>query len=163
MKEIKEIFLFLKNKVLDWIPNEILEMVTSSQFFYKNNHRINQLDIGKYKILTLIEFVDYINEPNSIDYAFYSPDNADSFLRSFVDIQDLQLKTTDVLCVITTDFFHLLLKKELLTKEILLDELNSSNSKAISLYYDGGKPNLVKGVKYSSIRDEKLLFFLSEM
>jgi len=151
---LAEVFQSLKRGILDWIPNEILDL--KEKFWVSNqNQEINIciFDIFQFLGLILLKQREQGDESDTM-----RPDSLDGFLRYIQQINGGQISDSG-LCVITTEFFNELVKESPITEEILIERLRDSYHKTISLFFDGGKPNVVKGIfKPSWINENKLKF-----
>ncbi len=152
---LTEVFQGLKKGILDWIPNEILDI--KEKFWMKEE--ANSFDTITMNIGELTELLNSIQNLKEEDFLIFKrPDCLNVFLLYIKHINGGQISDSG-LCVITTEFFNELVKASPITEEILIDKLRNSYHKTISLYFDGGKPNLTKGLfKQYWINENKLKF-----
>lgn len=108
------------------------------------------------QLIGLISLIQKAEEEHQSTYI--RPDCLDAFLRYIKYINGGQISDSG-LCVMTTEFFNELVNEKSLTEEALIEKLKNSYHKTISLYFDGGKPNVVKGLfKQSWVNENKLKF-----
>jgi hypothetical protein len=155
-QSFQEVFYSLKNGILDWIPNEIFEL-REKFLVSKQNQEINIYIFDIFQFLGLILLKQREQEDGSDTMR---PDSLDGFLHYIKQINGGQINDSG-LCVITTEFFNELVNDKLLTEESLIEKLHNSYHKTISLYFDGGKPNVTKGLmKQNWINENKLKFVI---
>lgn len=149
-----EIFQDLKNGILDWIPDEIIE--------FRNKFWIPRSgDTCKIDLLSITRFVELINETQKGGITEENrPDCLDEFLRYIKNTKGGQV-TDKGLCVITTEFFNELMITNNLNSVRLIEKFEKSNNKCVSLFFDNGKPNVVKGLfKSYWLTQDKLAFLI---
>jgi hypothetical protein len=157
-----EIFEYLKPDIDKIIPDEISEMITSSKIFHTQTR--NKTESSVYKLLTPSELIDYIytTNENDINQLTMRPDNCKKFLNFLSNYLTSEKDINKSVCVITTDFFQYLRKKSLTVHTLLVDLKEKSKNRAISVYFYENEPNMCKGINHKKIKEDTLLFFISE-
>lgn len=144
--------------ILDWIPSEILDFCHSENFFFKESNKIEVHPFSISRFIALIRLLQ-TKHKNTQNYPLRA-DNLEAFLHFVRAINGGQVTNSGV-CVLTSKFFNELINGEKITKQLLIDKLEFSNDKAISLYFDGGKPNVSKGLHHHNwLREGRLKFLV---
>lgn len=154
---LTEVFHSLKKGILDWIPNEILDLKDK----FRTNEDNENIDIRTMSVSELTALINLIQKVQDGDHSLYKrPDSLFGYLRYIQHINGGQISDSG-LCVMTSDFFNELVKENPLSEESLIGKLGDSYHKTISLFFDGGKPNVVKGIfKPNWINENKLKFIV---